>query len=144
MIMWCTGRTGQREDFTLWIQVLGRHHDCCLAIALVLLKLDREKRFPRVLQNVVFIFCCSQSKHLLLFLFFVYPIHPKVSFITRWKMRVKAYRFFFLYGLENSRMLFFFLSSLHLQFLFMACHYLLQSFIPSPSLPFSLSIDLIL
>lgn len=48
----------------------------------------------QVLQNIFCIFCWSQSSRLILFLFIVYPIHPKVSFITRWKMRVKAYRFF--------------------------------------------------
>lgn len=48
----------------------------------------------RVFQNIFFIFCWSQSSCLLLLLFFVYPVYPKVSFITRWKMQVKAYRLF--------------------------------------------------
>lgn len=150
MIMWCTGRTGQKEDFTLWkqhhwIPTLSLDCDCCLAVALALLKPDCGKRFP------------SPPKYLLYFLLvsvftsrsfsvLCLPYSPKSVFHYQVEDASKGILIFLPVDCMGWKTLegFFFMSPLHLQFLFMACHYLLQPFIPSPSLSFSLSIDLIL
>lgn len=105
----------------------------------------------QVLQNTVFIFCfclcfsvfTSSSSFILCLPYSLKPaFHYQVEDVSKGILIFLPVDCMGWKTLEAP--LLFFWSLLHLQFLFMACHYLLQPFIPSLSLSFSLSIDLIL
>lgn len=150
MIIWCTWRTGQKEDFTLWkqhqwIPTLSLDPDWRLLVFDWNWTVTNVFRFR---QNIFFIFYCSQFYDSFFFCFLFTLFTQKFLSLPGGKMRVKVdIDFFFSLSTIWARKLWkafffffiklFFMSPLHLQFLFMACHYLLQPFIPSPSLSFS-------
>lgn len=131
---------------SLWTQ---RHWNPTLKwtlIILVLLKLDIWNIF-HVLQNIfIFSLPVFLSPQIFSFLFssLFTSFHPKVSFSTRWKVRVKPYWSSSRLTVRAGKLWTTFFQRCNLPFLFMVCHYLLQPFIPSPSWSFSLSIDLML
>lgn len=122
----CTGRTGQGLRAAPLDPDLVFHY-----WSVIVFHLDMENIF-HVLQNVFFIFCLSVFLRLHIFLlFFVYLIHPTNVFHEQVEDVSKDILIFLpvdCLGWKTLRERLVFCQ--HLRFLFMACHYLIQLFIP--------------